>query len=182
MLVLAKIGRNDVAYRLALNETYPSWGFSITNGATSIWERWNGWTPEDGFADPGMNSFAHYSFGAVYQWMAENIGGICADSPGYDRIVIAPRPGGGLTSARVVYNSIHGRIESEWKIDRGRFELQVAIPANTTARVTLPVQAGTTITEAGKPIEETVGVLQMNREADATTLELGPGDYHFVAD
>jgi len=84
MLALAKIGRNpdtglgagDVAYRLIHNDTFPSWGFSIKHGATSIWERWNGWTPETGFGDPGMNSFAHYSFGAVYQWMVENIGGI----------------------------------------------------------------------------------------------------------
>ena len=76
MLVLSKIGRYDVAYRLLFNETFPSWGFSIKHGATSIWERWDGWTPEKGFQDPGMNSFAHYSFGAVYQWMVENIGGI----------------------------------------------------------------------------------------------------------
>ena len=82
MLVLAKIGRYDVAYRLLFNDTFPSWGFSIKHGATSIWERWDGWTPEKGFQDPGMNSFAHYSFGAVYQWMVENIGGIKSDGPG----------------------------------------------------------------------------------------------------
>ena len=69
------MGRNDVAYRLLRNDTFPSWGFSIKQGATSIWERWDGWTPEKGFQDPGMNSFAHYSFGAVYGWMAHTIGG-----------------------------------------------------------------------------------------------------------
>ena len=93
MLVLSKIDRRDVAYRLLFNDTFPSWGFSIKHGATSIWERWDGWTPEKGFQDPGMNSFAHYSFGAVYQWMVENIGGITSDGPAYKRIVIAPQPG-----------------------------------------------------------------------------------------
>ena len=97
MLVLSKIGRSDVAYRLLHNDTFPSWGFSIKHGATSIWERWNGWTPEQGFGDPGMNSFAHYSFGAVYQWMFENIGGIRQTSPGYKTVLIAPEPGGKLT-------------------------------------------------------------------------------------
>ena len=100
MLVLSKIGREDVAYRLLFNETFPSWGFSIKHGATSIWERWDGWTPEKGFQDPGMNSFAHYSFGAVYQWMVENIGGIKSDGPAYKHIVIEPQPGGRLTHAR----------------------------------------------------------------------------------
>ena len=76
MQALSMIGRDDVAFRLLHNDTFPSWGFSIKQGATSIWERWDGWTPEKGFQDPGMNSFAHYSFGAVYGWMAHNIGGI----------------------------------------------------------------------------------------------------------
>ena len=110
MLVLSKIGRYDVAYRLLLNETFPSWGFSIKHGATSIWERWDGWTPEKGFQDPGMNSFAHYSFGAVYQWMVENIGGIKSDGPAYKQIIIEPHPGGRLTHAKTSYKSIHGEI------------------------------------------------------------------------
>ena len=100
MLVLSKIGRHDVAYRLLFNDTFPSWGFSIKHGATSIWERWDGWTPEKGFQDPGMNSFAHYSFGAVYQWMVENIGGIKSDGPAYKQILIEPHPGGRLTQPR----------------------------------------------------------------------------------
>ena len=90
MQALSKVNRQDVAYRLLHNETFPSWGFSIKQGATSIWERWDGWTPEKGFQDPGMNSFAHYSFGAVYQWMVENIGGIRSDGPAYKHMIIAP--------------------------------------------------------------------------------------------
>jgi alpha-L-rhamnosidase len=122
----------------AFNDTFPSWGFSIKHGATSIWERWNGWTPGSGFGDPGMNSFAHYSFGAVYQWIVENIGGIHSDAVGYKRILIAPRPGGKLTSAHTVYRSIRGTIETDWKTIGGKFVLDVTIPPNTTATVILP--------------------------------------------
>jgi alpha-L-rhamnosidase len=138
MLTLAAIGRNDVAWRLIHNDTFPSWGFSIKNGATSIWERWDGWTPEKGFQDPGMNSFAHYSFGAVYQWMVENIGGIQSDGPAYNHIIIAPHPDDKVTFADVTYNSIHGKIESHWRKDGGRLKLKVVIPANTTATIEMP--------------------------------------------
>jgi alpha-L-rhamnosidase len=138
MLALAKVGRNDVAYRLLHQETFPSWGFSIRHGATSIWERWNGWTPEEGFFDPSMNSFAHYSFGAVYQWMVENIGGIRSEAGAYKKILIAPHPGGKLTWAKVSYTSIHGPIESAWKLDNGKLQVDVTIPANTTATIQLP--------------------------------------------
>jgi alpha-L-rhamnosidase len=138
MLALAKVGRNDVAYRLLHQETFPSWGFSIRHGATSIWERWNGWTPEEGFFDPSMNSFAHYSFGAVYQWMVENIGGIRSEAGAYKKILIAPHPGGKLTWAKVTYTSIHGPIESAWKLDNGKLQVDVTIPANTTATIQLP--------------------------------------------
>ena len=139
MLALAAIGRNDVACRLIHNDTFPSWGFSIKHGATSIWERWDGWTPEKGFQDPGMNSFAHYSFGAVYQWMVENIGGIRSLEPGYKKILIVPQIGGKLTWAKTDYDSIHGRISSHWRIEKGKLRLDVSIPANTTAEVRLPI-------------------------------------------
>ena len=138
MLALAKIGRDDVAYHLIHNKTFPSWGFSIAQGATSIWERWDGWRPDKGFQDPGMNSFAHYSFGAVYQWMVENIGGIHSDGPGYKKLVIAPVPDGHMKWAKTSYNSMHGLISSEWKIENHKLKLDVTIPANTTAKVILP--------------------------------------------
>ena len=180
MLALAKIGRNDVAYRLLHNDTFPSWGFSIRHGATSIWERWDGWTPEKGFQDPGMNSFAHYSFGAVYQWMAENIAGIRSDGVGYNKILIAPQPGGKLTWARTGYTSIHGRIETDWKRDAGQFHLTVTIPANTTATVHLPAIDGP-ITESGKAIEQADGVKLVSRDAGRAILAVGSGTYRFVS-
>src|SRR5271157_3100730 len=147
MLVLSKIGRHDVAYRLLLNDTFPSWGFSIKQGATSIWERWDGWTPEKGFQDPGMNSFAHYSFGAVYQWMVDNIGGIRRSAPGYKELFIAPQFDEKLTSAAVSYRSLHGLIATDWKYRGDTLLLDVTIPANTTAIVAIPARDVTDITE-----------------------------------
>ena len=141
MLTLSDIGREDIAYRLLMQETYPSWGFSIRQGATSIWERWDGWTPERGFQDPGMNSFAHYSFGAVCQWMVENIGGIQTLGPAYRHLLIAPRPGGGLTWARTHYDSIRGRVATDWKIEGGVFSLEVQIPPNCRATLIVPTSA-----------------------------------------
>jgi alpha-L-rhamnosidase len=181
MLVLAKIGRNDVAYRLITNDTFPSWGFSIKHGATSIWERWDGWTPERGFQTPGMNSFAHYSFGAVYQWMVENIGGIRSDGPAYRRIVIAPQPGGQLTWAKVGYNSIHGPIRSDWKLDAGRLLMDVTIPANTTATVLVPAAAAADVSESGRPLAEAEGVKFLRIDGGRAVLAVGSGTYHFVS-
>jgi alpha-L-rhamnosidase len=182
MLVLAKIGRNDVAYRLIYNDTFPSWGFSIKHGATSIWERWDGWTPEKGFQDPGMNSFAHYSFGAVYQWMVENIGGIRSDGPSYKHIIIAPQLDGKLTHATVGYDSIRGCIETAWKRDGDKFILDVTIPANATATVYLPLNPASnhSITEGDRPLESAAGVKLLRMENDHAVLEVESGSYHFV--
>jgi alpha-L-rhamnosidase len=180
MLVLAKIGRNDVAYRLLLNDTFPSWGFSIKHGATSIWERWNGWTPEEGFFDPGMNSFAHYSFGAVYQWMAENIGGIKAAAPSYKRIVIEPVPGGGLTTASTRYDSIRGPIATSWTHKDGWFTLDVSIPANTTATVVLPAADPSAITESGRKAADAPGISEVKAENGRSRISVGSGSYRFA--
>jgi alpha-L-rhamnosidase len=181
MLVLARAGRNDVAYRLIHNDTFPSWGFSIKHGATSIWERWDGWTPDKGFQDPGMNSFAHYSFGAVYQWMVENIGGIQSDGPAYAKVVIAPQPGGKLTRAAVAYDSIRGRIESRWQQKGRRFELAVTVPANTTATVILPAAGAAQVTEGGRPLEQAQGVKFVRMEGGRAVLAVESGRYRFTA-
>ena len=181
MLVLSKIGRNDVAYRLLHNDTFPSWGFSIKHGATSIWERWDGWTPERGFQDPGMNSFAHYSFGAVYQWIAENIGGIRTDGPAYKRIVIGPQPGGRLAWAKVGYRSIRGQIESDWKLDGGRLLLDVTIPANTTATVLVPATKVSDVTESGKAVQQAEGVKFLRMDGARAVLAVESGTYHFAS-
>jgi alpha-L-rhamnosidase len=152
---LSEAGYDDVAYRLLNNVTCPSWGYMVSCGATTMWERWDSLTPEGRVFDPdnptflhpqlgpvaGMNSFNHYAFGSVGEWLYRFVAGIDVDPvlPGFRRILIRPRPGGGLSFARAVYESMHGRIVSDWRIDeRGEFHLRVSIPANTTATVRLP--------------------------------------------
>ena len=109
--VLTEAGYADVAYRLLLNETFPSWGYSIRHGATTIWERWDGWTEQHGFQTPLMNSFNHYSLGSVAQWLYEYVAGIRLDPerPGYEHVLIAPEPGA-LEWARATYRSVRGPI------------------------------------------------------------------------
>jgi alpha-L-rhamnosidase len=179
MLALAQIGRNDIACRLIHNATFPSWGFSIRHGATSIWERWNGWTPEEGFGDPGMNSFAHYSFGAVYQWMVENLGGIRATEPAYRHILIAPTLDEQLTYAATSVETIRGRISTSWKKDRGHLTLNVTIPPNTTAIVRIPTPTTAHLTESGQPLTKAVGVKYLHTVGDRVVVALDSGSYSF---
>ena len=179
--VLTDMGYPDVAYRLLLNDTFPSWGYSIKQGATTIWERWDGWTENKGFQDPGMNSFAHYSFGAVYQWMVENIGGIRTDGPAYKNIVLAPQPGGKLTSAATVYHSIRGPIGTNWKLRNGELSLRVAIPPNTSAMVSIPAKTVADVTEGNRGIDQAKGVRFLRMEGDRAIVAIEPGQYHFVS-
>jgi alpha-L-rhamnosidase len=180
MLVLSKIGRPDVAYRLLHNDTFPSWGFSIRQGATSIWERWDGWTPENGFQDPGMNSFAHYSFGAVYQWMVENIGGIHSAAPAYKEILIALQPDPQLKSAAVSYRSIRGLVATDWQEKDGQLLCNVTVPANTTAQVALLAKSASDITEGGRPLDRAPGVQLLRQEGPNVILSIGSGRYAFA--
>ncbi len=181
MLVLSKIGRHDVAYRLLHNTTFPSWGFSIVHGATSIWERWNGWTPDAGFGDPGMNSFAHYAFGAVGQWMFGTIGGIDTDGPGFKRITIRPVPGGKLNGARASYKSIRGEISSAWAWEDDDLELRVSIPANTTATIHIPARKTTAVKENGLPLSRAPGVRSVRQKGNTAIVRVGSGEYDFVS-
>jgi alpha-L-rhamnosidase len=137
MNALSKINRNDVALRLLHNTDFPSWGFSIKNGATSIWERWDGWTPEKGFQDPGMNSFAHYAFGAVVGWMYREIGGINNASAGFNEIQIKPLMDPKLDWAKSSYDSVHGPIKVSWKKAGSGHSVGIDVPPNTTAVVWL---------------------------------------------
>jgi len=180
--VLTEAGHLDVAYRLLLNDTFPSWGYSIKHGATTIWERWDGWTAERGFQDPGMNSFNHYSLGSVGEWLYRYVAGIDTDpeQPGFQHIIIRPRPGGELTSAKAAYRSVHGVIESAWQIDDGTFRLRVTTPANTTATVYLPTRDTAVIMEGDQPIASAVGVTIERMEDTHAVLTIGSGVYDFV--
>ncbi len=135
--MLSEAGYSEVAHRLLLKETFPSWGYSIRHGATTIWERWDGWTENGGFQTPMMNSFNHYSLGSVGQWLYEHVAGIRAGKPGYEHVIVAPEPGE-LDWARAEYRSVRGPITSAWRQDGGTFELDVEIPANVTATVIVP--------------------------------------------
>src|SRR5687768_16006215 len=138
--ILSRTGRLDAAYALLNQKSWPSWLYAVTQGATTIWERWDGWTQENGFQTPEMNSFNHYAYGAIGDWLYNTIGGINidADAPGYKRAILAPQPGGGLTYARATLDTLYGTLVSDWKLDTGVFEFTVAVPPNTSATVYLP--------------------------------------------
>ena len=133
--VLTKFGRTDIAYRLLLQKEYPSWLYPVLQGATTMWERWNSWTKEGGFESIGMNSFNHYAYGAVGDWMAATVGGISFAEPGYKKVRIAPIPGEGITWAKTSYASPYGKISVDWKTEGSAFELNFTVPSNTTAEV-----------------------------------------------
>ncbi len=179
--VLSEAGRSDLAYRLLTQETYPSWGFMIRNGATTIWERWDGWTPEKGFQSPNMNSFNHYSLGSVGEWLYRHVAGIDQEpgSAGFSRLLLRPQPGPGLTGARAEYRSVQGPITSAWRTDGDRFTLEVAVPPNTTATVCLPVDADAEVSEGEKPVEEAEGVRVLSRAGREVRLAVGSGTYRF---
>jgi len=137
---LSAIGRDDLAFMLLLNKKYPSWLYPVLQGATTIWERWDGQKPNGTFQDVGMNSFNHYAYGAIGEWIYRHVAGIDIDpeNPGYKHILLAPHPGGGLSNANAEILSIYGKVASSWKFENGDFSYEVVIPANTTATVTLP--------------------------------------------
>jgi alpha-L-rhamnosidase len=133
--VLCDLGMKDVAYRLITNETYPSWGYSIVNGATTVWERWNSYTKQDGFADRTMNSFNHYALGSCGEWYYEYMLGIKPASPGFERVQIKPYVDrtGKITSAKGHYDSRNGRIAVEWSVKNGVAEICVEKPETMPA-------------------------------------------------
>lgn len=187
LTVLTQNGNNDLAARLLQSRRFPSWGYEIENGATTIWERWNSFTKEDGFASVSMNSFSHYAFGAVCEWMFQSLAGIDCASPGYQQIIINPHPpttGSNpnhepIDWVKASYESIHGTIQSEWKQTEAAFELRVAIPANTTAQVHLPTSSVDTITVNDKMLSEQTHVELINTNKDRTLLLAPSGNYTF---
>jgi len=171
--VLSRNGRADVAYKLLHQKQWPGWLYAVTQGATTIWERWDGWTQEKGFQDKGMNSFNHYAYGAIGAWLYAAVAGIDADPehPGYKHIRLAPQPGGELTSARGTLESPHGKIVSAWETKAGRFEWEVTVPPNTTATALFPVP----------PTAKITGLKGVRHKGATTACELAAGDYHFIA-
>lgn len=138
--VLSRFGYNDVAYTLLLQESYPSWLYPVKMGATTIWERWDGIRPDGTFQEAGMNSFNHYAYGAIGDWMYRVVAGIDTkqSAPGYKEIVIKPTVDGRLKAASAEYQTNYGKIKSSWKVADGKLTLDVEIPANTKATIYVP--------------------------------------------
>ena len=180
---LSDNGLSELAYRLLQNNQYPSWLYSIDQGATSIWERLNGYTVENGFGgNNGMNSFNHYSFGAVGQWMMAYSLGIQRDEPGFRKFILQPEPDptGQMTFAKGYYDSMYGRIESAWKLEGKKLFYTATVPANTTATLYLPATSEKGITEGGKPVKSAKGIKFIVYKNGKAVFELQPGKYDFV--
>jgi len=179
--VLSRFGHTDIAYDLLMKESYPSWLYPVKHGATTIWERWDGIKPDGSFEDPEMNSFNHYAYGAIGDWMYRVIAGINTDenSPGFHRIIISPHPGGKLTSAQAELETLYGKVKSAWSIDNGIFTLDVIVPPNATAEIVLP-SVTDQITENGLDINTEKEITGIQKIGNDEHLNIGSGTYHFV--
>lgn len=182
--VLTDLGRSDVAYRLLQQESYPSWGYMVKSGATTIWERWNYLLPEDGSFHPKLNGSSpdHAVFGSVGNWMYDNIGGIAADPahPGYREFSIAPQPGGSITQGAGTFDSRYGTIKTDWESTDAGFALSATIPAGSTATVSVPVAEGHEVREGDGPAAEADGVKYVKTEDGRALFRVGSGSYDFV--
>ena len=170
--VLAQIGRPDLAWQLVLTDTYPAWLFSVKNGASTIWERWDGWTPERGFQDPAMNSFNHYSLGSVGAWLYAGAAGIQPDEdhPGYKRFWLRPQFTSRLEYVKATLDSPYGMISSHWHAEGDQMLYDVTIPPNSSAVLTLPVPPQE-VRQSGKRLPA--------GDATVTSLTLSAGAYRF---
>ncbi|MBG0858673.1 MAG: family 78 glycoside hydrolase catalytic domain, partial [Bacteroidales bacterium] len=179
---LARAGYTDVAYDLLLQETYPSWLYPVKMGATTIWERWDGQKTDSTFQDAGMNSFNHYAYGAIGDWMYRVSAGIEASSPGYKHIVIQPEPTQKLSYVKASFESPYGTIASGWERKDGRITLSVTIPANTKATIMLPADDPEKITENGSPLSADKADFVIKEETGTgrkTGVVRGSGQYIF---
>jgi alpha-L-rhamnosidase len=182
MLELPRWHHGDLAWQLLTNRTFPSWLYMLDNGATTIWERWDGYVKGRGFQDAGMNSFNHWAFGAVGEWMWRHLLGLNPDEakPGWKHFTVAPMPGGGVTWARGEYQSPRGRIASAWRSDTGGFTLNLTVPPNTTATVSLPANPADQILEGGRLWARAEGVSAVRQEAGRAIATVQSGRYEFV--
>ena len=179
--VLADTGDVPLAYTLLQNDTYPSWGYPIRQGATTVWERWNGWTRDKGFETVVMNSFNHYAYGSCGQWMFDGVAGIGSDGPGFAHAVIRPRLGG-VTFADAMYDSIRGPVAVHWGVNGGKVQLSVVVPPNVSATVHVPARDAAAVTEGDGPAAKATGVRFVRSEPGTAVYEVGSGRYVFTAD
>jgi len=179
MQVLTDVGHPEVAYTVATQTSRPSWGYMISKGATTSWERW-----DTDIQDGGMNGESQKILsGNVEAWFYQTLAGINYDPerPGFKHIVLHPRPVGDLTFVKASHRSLYGTIRSDWKIEDGTFRWNVSVPPNTTATVYVPAQEASVVTEGGKPAGQAPGVKFSRREARAIVYEVGAGNYAFAS-
>ncbi len=178
--VLSNMGYTDVAYDLLLQEAYPSWLYPVKMGATTIWERWDGIKTDSTFQDPGMNSFNHYAYGAIGDWMYRVCAGIEAAAPGYKNILIQPSPTDKLTYARATFESYYGQILSGWEKIESGITVKIKIPVNTRATILLPTNNISKISESGKPINSVQEITNIRTVNNKVAFETGSGEYVFL--
>lgn len=184
LFALQKAGHPELAYKLVLNKTYPSWLQQVLWGSTTMWERWDGWRPDKGFQDPGMNSFNHYWLGCVSEWLFTQAAGIDTEGDAFRHIIIRPeivKPPRGFTWVTARYDSIRGAISSKWKLDGDKFYLDVKVPANCTATVFMPAATFSGVTEGGKAIDDAPDVKFDRVENGRVVLDVGSGEYKFCS-
>jgi alpha-L-rhamnosidase len=171
--------RDDLASRLLLTESFPSWLYEVNQGATTIWERWDGWTPDKGFQWSGMNSFNHYALGSCGEYLYSTVGGIRAGAPGYKHIIVCPTCIEGFDWATTEYKSIQGFIRCAWKKSGDHLDVSVAIPPNTTAAIHLPTSDVHCILESGKSILHAQDLRLESAGHGVTVVNVGSGRYEF---
>jgi alpha-L-rhamnosidase len=178
---LSDYGYLDEAYMLLNRTEYPSWLYPVTKGATTIWERWDGIKPDGTFQSASMNSFNHYAYGAIGEWMYRVVAGIGLDEkqPAYKHIVFQPRPGGGLTFAKASVLSMYGKVAAGWNITAGRMTLTVDVPPNASATVLLPDSTLSAVTEDGKPLANRDGMKNVRQSGNTVVVDVGSGSYVF---
>lgn len=182
MLELSNNGHHDEAWRLINLCTVPSWGYMVKMGATTIWERWDGYVEGRGYQNPKMNSFNHFAFGSVGEWVWRNLVGLNPDEerPGYKHFIIRPRPAEGLTWVKGSYESIYGTIVSNWRIEQGQFNLDLTVPSNTTATVYLPAEEISNVFDNGQPVTQSADIKFIRMEDEYAVLDVTSGIYSFA--
>lgn len=182
--VLSRTGHLDVAYRLLNQRSYPSWLYEVDQGATTTWEHWNSIKPDGSFMDPEMNSFNHYAYGAVGDWMYRTIGGLAPDpeAPGYRNAIIRPQSGEGVSSARAAHQSPFGEVVSAWRSRGEKLTMDITVPAGATATVYVPASSPDDVFEGGVPADEAEVVEQIHTDGTAVVYRVGSGQYTFTTD
>jgi alpha-L-rhamnosidase len=179
--VLSKYGYHELATKLLLRQQYPSWLYPVTMGATTIWERWDGMKPDSTFQNPGMNSFNHYAYGAIGDWLYRVVAGIDTDpsAPGYRNIIIKPHPIKELGNVKASLQTPYGRVVTDWQAVEGVAHLKVTVPPNTTAQIILPAEDPAKVLEGGKPIASVYPMHAVKGDEKHTIIHTGSGSYTF---